>query len=198
MVKARKHQLSSLTPEELLKLLKVARASSTRDWAMVLVQYSHGLRSSELCGLVLDDLDMKSQSITITRLKGSLKTTQPLFAHKGRPELDEIKAIRAYLAIRPETGSKALFVSQKGSHLDRSAWNRIYKALAQKAELPTHLQHCHCLKHSRAKHLIQGNVNLALVRQSLGHSNIQSTMRYLNTTDAEAGEAAKRAIQDLF
>jgi integrase len=39
-----------LTPGELLAILRVARQSSTRDWAMILMAYRHGLRASEICG----------------------------------------------------------------------------------------------------------------------------------------------------
>ena len=39
-----------LTPDELLSVLKVARERSSRDWAMILLAYRHGMRASELCG----------------------------------------------------------------------------------------------------------------------------------------------------
>ena len=60
--------------------------------------------------------------------------------------------------MRPNTGTKALFVSGKGSHLDRSAWSRIFKVIAEEAGLPSVKCHCHALKHSFANNLIKGNV----------------------------------------
>lgn len=195
-----KGTMSYLSPDELLKVLRVAKEHSLRDWCMTLVSYRHGLRASEVCGLRLGDVDRKASSITVARLKGSLKTQQPLYAHKGQPLLDEVKALRAYLADREEKAPRtnALFVSQKGGHLDRNAWNRIFKEIAKEAGLPPEKCHCHVLKHSLANHLVKGNVNLALVKQSLGHANIQSTMKYLGVTDAEASEATAKALQDLF
>jgi len=41
-------------------------------------------------------------------------------------------------------------------------------------------------------------MNLALVKQSLGHANIQSTMKYLGMTDAEASDATAKALMDIF
>jgi type 1 fimbriae regulatory protein FimB len=200
--------MSYLSADELLKVLRVARDKSPRervvkkhslrDWCMILLSYRHGLRASEVCGLRLRDVDMKASSITVARLKGSLKTQQPLYPHKGQPLLDEVKALKAYLAVRPQTGSDALFVSGKGSHIDRSAWNRIFKAIAEEAELPPEKCHCHVLKHSLANHLVRGNVNLALVKQSLGHASIASTIEYLGTTDADAAEATAKALMDIF
>ncbi len=51
-------------------------------------------------------------------------------------------------------------------------------------------RHPHVLKHSLASHLVAGNVNLALIKQSLGHRSISSTMVYVGTTDAQAVQAA--------
>jgi len=61
-----------LTPRETLELLKAARKRSARDWAMILLAYRHGLRASEVCGIRLADVDLKTGSISIRRLKGSL------------------------------------------------------------------------------------------------------------------------------
>ena len=81
-------RMTVLTPKEVLDLLKAARKRSTRDWAMILMAYRHGLRASEVCGIKLADVDMKAGSISIRRLKGSLHTIQPLYQHKGQPLLD--------------------------------------------------------------------------------------------------------------
>jgi site-specific recombinase XerD len=59
-------------------------------------------------------------------------------------------------------------------------------------------QHPLVLKHSLASHLVAGNVNLALVRQALGHRSINSTMQYVGTSDAQAAEALQRALMSLF
>jgi site-specific recombinase XerD len=54
------------------------------------------------------------------------------------------------------------------------------------------------LKHSLASHLVVGNVNLALIRQALGHQSISSTMAYVGTSDAQAAEALQKALMGLF
>jgi type 1 fimbriae regulatory protein FimB len=190
--------MSYLSPDELLRVLRVAKQDSIRNWCMILMSYRHGLRASEVCTLRRGDVDLKASSIMVHRLKGSLKTQQPLYPHKGQPLLDEVKALKLYLAERSESGSDALFVSAKGSHLDRSAWNRIFKSIAEQAGLPPEKRHCHVLKHSLANHLVKGNVNLALIKQSLGHASIASTIAYLGTTDADAAAATRKALMDLF
>jgi integrase len=67
-----------LKPEETLAVLRVAKERSVRDWAMILLAYRHGLRASEVCGLRLTNVDLKDGAISIQRLKGSMRTVQPL------------------------------------------------------------------------------------------------------------------------
>ena len=191
-------QMTFLTPVETLAVLKVAKQRSIRDWAMILLAYRHGLRASEVCRLKLADIDQKAGSICIRRLKGSLQTVQPLYQHRGQPLLDEMAAVRCWLRKRPSDGSNYLFTSQKGGRLDRTQFFRVFQTIAQIAGLPVEKRHPHVLKHSLASHLVAGNVNLALVKQCLGHRSITSTMQYVGTNDAQAAEAAAGAMMTLY
>jgi site-specific recombinase XerD len=187
-----------LSPQEMLALLKAAKSRSTRDWAMILLAYRHGLRASEVCGLKLADIDLKTGSISIRRLKGSLHTIQPLYQHRGQPLLDETAALRAWLRKRTADGSDYLFTSQKGGRLCRTQFFRIFQTVAGMAGLPVEKRHPHVLKHSLASHLVAGNANLALIRQALGHRSIRSTMQYIGTSDSQAAEALQKALMGLF
>jgi site-specific recombinase XerD len=187
--------MEHLTEKELLAVLRTAKEQSIRDWAMILVAYKHALRASETAGLTLDHL--KDGCLDIRRKKGSLHTIQPLFPHKGEPLLDEVKAMRAWLRVRPDDGSKALFVSQKGGALSREQIHRIFKAICERAGIPKHKRFVHILKHSRASHLV-GNMDIALLRQLLGHKNIQNTMVYAHASDKLAWKAALEAEMGGF
>ena len=187
-----------LSPEEILAVLKTARARSIRDWVMFLLAYPHGLRASEVCDLKLVDADLKSGSLHVRRLKGSLSQIQPLYQHRGQPLLDEMNAQRAWLRERKQDGSDYLFTSQKGGRLDRTQFFRVFRACAEAAGLTSEKRHPHVLKHSLASHLVAGNVNLALIRQALGHRSITSTMQYVGTSDGQAAEAAQAALMRLF
>jgi type 1 fimbriae regulatory protein FimB len=197
-IRLKRGQMTFLTPVETLAVLKVAKQRSTRDWAMILLAYRHGLRASKVCRLKLADVDQKAGSISIRRLKGSLQTVQPLYQHRGQPLLDEMAAIRNWLRKRPSDGSNYLFTSQKGGKLDRTQLFRVFQTIAQLAGLPVEKRHPHVLKHSLASHLVAGNVNLALIRQALGHRSINSTMQYVGTSDGQAAEAAQAALMNLY
>jgi type 1 fimbriae regulatory protein FimB len=187
-----------LEPAEVLSVLRAAKAKGSREWAMIVVAYKHGMRASEVCNLRLDDIDMKNGSIVVERLKGSLRTTQTGTEHRGEPLLNELKALREWLRQRPEDGSDYLFTSQKGGRLDRSQFFRLFQAIASEVGLPAEKQHPHALKHSIASHLVSANVNLALVKQQLGHKSINSTMRYVTTTDQQASKATTTALMSIY
>jgi integrase len=176
--------MQHLEPAEVLSVLRAAKAKGQREWAMIVVAYKHGLRASEVCNLRVDDLDLKNGSIIVERLKGSLRTTQAVTEHRGEPLLNEHRALREWLKERPADGSDYLFTSQKGGRLDRTQFFRLFKA--------------HALKHSLASHLVSANVNLALVKQQLGHKSIGSTMRYVTTSDHQASKATANALMMIF
>jgi site-specific recombinase XerD len=197
-VRVKRGRMVILSPQEMLALLKAAKNRSTRDWAMILLAYRHGLRASEVCGVKLVDVDLKAGSISIRRLKGSLHTIQPLYQHRGQPLLDEAAALRAWLRKRPADGSDFLFTSQKGGKLGRTQFFRNFQTVAESAGLEVQKRHPHVLKHSLASHLVSGNANLALIRQALGHRSISSTMQYIGTSDGQAAEALQKALMGLF
>ena len=187
----------SLTPDELLAVLKTAKEHSTRDWALLVVIYRHGLRASEAAALTLGDI--KDGQLTVARVKGSLKTTQPIVRHPGQPLLDECKALASWLKVRPkDDGSDALFTSRKGGHLSREQTFRIFRQHAEAARLPESKRFVHVLKHSLASHLIAGNANLAMVQVALGHASLSSTQAYVHVSDAQAAEASRKALMQIF
>jgi site-specific recombinase XerD len=196
--RSRRGHMAFLTTEEMLAVLKAARSRSSRDWAMILVAYRHGMRASEVCGLRRDDLHLGGESITIRRLKGSLETCQAICGHAGQPLLDELKALRQWMKDRPGDGSDYVFTSQKGGRIHRSQFFRVFQHCAASAGLARAKRHPHVLKHSLATHLIARNVNLAVVKQALGHKSINSTMVYVTVSDRQAGDLSRAALMSLY
>ncbi len=89
-------------------------------------------------------------------------------------------------------------MSQKVGRLHRIQFFSIFQACSEDAGLPSHKRHPNALKHSLASHLVAGNVNLALVKQCLGHKAIGSTMKYVAVSDTQATEAAQAALMSLY
>jgi type 1 fimbriae regulatory protein FimE len=185
-----------LTPEELIRVLRVFRARGTRDWCMTLVAYRHGLRTSEVCNLRVDDV--RNGLIRVQRLKGSMKTVQPLDSHPSEPLLDEVAALRKWLVERPKGASDFLFTSRKGGGLHITQFFRIFQATAKEAGLPSHKRHPRILKYSLVAHLLAQSVDVALINHVLGHVSMNSTLQYVKTNDQQAAAAVEGAIRKTF
>jgi site-specific recombinase XerD len=190
--------MKAWTTAELLKVLKVAFEDSPRNHAMILLGYRHGMRASEVTGLKLQDLDLKNREITIRRLKHSLKTVQPMTDIPGQPLLSELRVLRRWLAERPDDRSDYVFVSQKGGRIDRTRFFRIVQAYAKQAGLQSDKRFAHCLKHTLGLNLVEAGVNLAIVKQALGHKNIASTAIYTQPSDEQTGRVVTKALAELF
>src|ERR1700733_13096837 len=118
--------MQSLTPSELLKVLKVA-SESKRNHCMILFAFRFGMRASEVCDLRLSDIDRKNGTVTIRRLKGSRTSVGQLTNVQGQPLLSVTRVLNAWLDEREtwQDASDYVFVSQKGGALDRSAFFRM-------------------------------------------------------------------------
>jgi site-specific recombinase XerD len=185
--------MKALAHNELLKVLRLA-SSNIRDHAIILLAFRHGMRASEICNLELKDVDLKNGQITIRRLKGSLTTTQPMADVQGSPLLSEKRVLRAWLKERGTHPSKYVFVSQKSGHISRMQLHRIFSELAEQASVSKDRRHFHCLKHTLGVSLVEANVNLANIKQALGHRSIASTAVYTLPSDESAGKAVVAAI----
>jgi integrase len=156
-----------LTREQILAVLKAARAESERDFLMILTAYSHGMRAQEVCNLRTTDVD--GGYISIERLKGSRTTVQPL-VEDDSPLLDEKSALIVWI---PNV--------LKGSRLfpiTRHHFLRQFKKYARLAGVPPPLLRVHNLKHSTAMSLVDA-VPLHELQIYMGHANLNSTAQYV-------------------
>jgi type 1 fimbriae regulatory protein FimB len=166
-----------LTEAEMKRFLDAARGSrhGTRDHAMMLMTYRHGLRVSELVDLRLKDIDLETGRLYVRRKKGSLSTHQPI-------EGDELRALRAWLRerdLRSDARSAYLFLSERGP-MTRQAVNYHVAQTGKRAKLRFHV-HPHMLRHSTGYYLANRNYDTRLVQDYLGHRNIAHTVRYTRT-----------------
>ncbi len=142
-------------------------------------------------------MDLKNNEIVIRRLKGSLRTTQPLADVPGQPLLSERRVLRDWLKERGEHPSRYVFVSQKSGKLNRSTFYRVFSDAAERAGLSADKRHPHVLKHSLGVALVEANINLAIIKQALGHRSIASTAIYTQPSDEMAGKAVVAALASL-
>jgi integrase len=184
--------------EQLERFLQAAKEYGPREHAMFLFAVAHGARISEVCNLRISDIDFKNEQIHIARLKGSLDSTQSLLRVKGNALFNEAAAFKTWLRVREADADSFVFNSQKSTRLDRVSAYRLFKKIAKAAGLPETLQNPHTLKHTAAMRLVHGGANAFLIRQALGHRSFNSTLAYVNPSDADASAAIQKAFSQVF
>jgi integrase/recombinase XerC len=148
-----------------------------RDIAMLEVLYGGGLRVSELCGLDLDDVDLKQRTARVLG-KGNKERICPL--HEGA-----IAAVQSWLERRGELlvkpakkqDPRALFLNFRGGRLTTRSVERHLDRYVQQLGLQRKMSP-HALRHSFATHLLAGGADIRSIQELLGHASLSTTQRY--------------------
>ena len=191
-------RISYLSSEQLERFLQAAKEYGPREHAMFLFAVAHGARAQEIANLKLQDINFKNEQIHIARLKGSLSSTQNLLKVKGNPLFNETVVLKAWLAMRKPDADSFVFNSQKSTQLNRVTIYKLFKIIAKKAGLGETLQHPHVLKHTTAMLMVHQGANAFMIRQHLGHRSFDSTLVYVNPSDADASAASAKAFSQVF
>lgn len=191
-------RISYLSNEQLERFLQAAKEYGAREHAMFLFAVAHGARAQEIANLRLSDINFKNELVHIARLKGSLDSTQNLLKVKGNSLFNEAAALKAWLDARKDDADNFVFNSQKSTRLNRVTVYKLFKAIARKAGLGETLQHPHCLKHTCAMLMVAQGANAFMIRQHLGHRSFDSTLAYVNPSDADASAASAKAFSQVF
>ena len=100
--------------------------------------------------------------------------------------------------MRQPDADNYVFNSRKATRLNRTTVFKLYREIAKRAGLGETLQHPHVLKHTAAMLMVQQGANAFLIRQHLGHRSFDSTLAYVNPSDAEASAASAKAFSQVF
>ena len=98
-----------LTEAEVERLMEAAKGNryGHRDATMVLVAYRHGLRASELVDLRWEQVDFRTATLHVRRVKQGTPSTHPILG-------DELRALRR-LQREQEPKSPFVFTSERGA-----------------------------------------------------------------------------------
>ena len=174
----------SLTREEVRSLLR--NIKDARDRCGFTIAYLHALRVSEMNTLTVADTE--GGYLAVARLKGSMKTVQPLISLPEDAVLDEVTALRDVVRKHGLGPKDVLFPKS------RQRYYEIFRAAGRAAGLSPALSHPHILKHSIAYHLADQSMPIKDLQTYCGHKNLSSTGVYLESTDAKASAVAYRIL----
>ena len=159
----------------LLNSIDRSTSIGKRDYAMLSLITTYGLRASEIVALKLEDINWRKNYLKIFQRKTSAPLLLPLTNAVGKNILDYLRKGR------PSVSFREVFVRHRAPAgiLKPTALNEIFQYWTRRSGLKIPYQGTHCLRHSYAVHLLRQGVSLKTIGDILGHRSFESTCVYL-------------------
>ena len=164
--------------DEINKVLEIIDRSSPkgkRDFAMVSIAAELGVRSKDICGLKLTDIDWELCSISFVQSKTGKPNTLPLSEKIGAAIID-------YLRVRPQTDSQYLFVNLNPPYGRIKSFNSSFEKYVARSGVkvqPEAHHGLHSLRATLATKLLSVDVSPDVIFSFLGHTDRNSLSHYL-------------------
>jgi site-specific recombinase XerD len=179
----------SITWDEVRRMLEVVdrrAAQGRRDYAILLLLVTYGLRAHEVANLTLDDIDWKHERLQVPGRKAGHSTAYPLASVVAEALIDYLKHGR------PETADRRLFfrnVAPRAPISNHAVSSRV-AAYLHKAGIKVHRAGSHTLRHTCVQRLIDQEFPLKTIGDYVGHSSPVSTQIYTKVALASLREVA--------
>jgi tyrosine recombinase XerC len=173
--------ISQTDIEQMMDLASDQSAEGHQERAILELFYSTGIRLSELVNLNVNDVDVRKSQVTVMG-KGNKQRVIPI----GKQAID---AYKNHIKTRPKlltNGSenddkKALFIASRGGRIYPRKVQRIIEEYLTKASEVTQ-KSPHTLRHSFATHMLDAGADIRMIKEFLGHSDLNSTQIYTHTS----------------
>lgn len=159
-----------LSGQEIKALLKAP--VHIREKVMFALTYDTGMRISELVNLLVRDVDLDRAMIHIRQSKNKKDRYVPISTHG-------VRGIKKHLAINnPKT---YLFENhnRKGMPISKTRVRFLLKEALSMTNIKKKIS-MHSLRHTFATHQLEAGLNIMVLKELLGHANIQTTLIYLH------------------
>ena len=194
----KKDYLNTAAITAILEQINTDTLQGMRDYAVLVLMLTCGLRDIEVVRADVEDLRMIGDS-TVLFVKG-----------KGRDDKDEYikvpeeteKAIRAYLKKRGAKEEQPLFTSlsnnSSGERLTTRSVSRIVKNAMRKAGYDSSRLTAHSLRHTAITLSLKAGESLQEVQQFARHSNINTTLIYAHNLEKEKNGCSNAIASAIF
>ena len=179
----------SITWDEVRRMLDAVERRTIRgrrDYAILLLLVTYGLRAHEVAKLTLDDVDWKRERLQILERKAGHATAYPLAGVVGEALIDYLKRGR------PETSDRHLFFRALAPQapITAAAVSSSVALYLQRAGVKVRRAGSHTLRHTCVQRLIDAEFPLKTIGDYVGHRSSQSTRIYTKVAIASLREVA--------
>jgi integrase len=152
--------------------------SPLRDRAVMLLASLLGLRSGDIKGLRFEQIDWANRRLSLAQRKTGRRLDLPL------PDECALAIVDYWKNERPAVGDRQVFVRHKAPHQPPAPGNHFHQAVAgcfARAGVQACGRHrgLHSLRHSAAVGMLESGVAYPVIGAVLGHSDANTTRRYL-------------------
>lgn len=184
----------------LLELIPQDTREGRRDLALISLLYDSGARVQELCDLTPKSLHLISPEYITLFGKGSKSRNVPI-------QKELVAILKRYIEENhldnPGMNMKALFFNKQGGHLTPAGVTYILNKYFERAkknnpDLFPEKFSPHCMRHTKAMHLLRGGINLIYIRDILGHVQSSTTEVYARADSKQKREALEKAYSNVL
>ena len=195
----KKDYLTSAQVKEILNGVERDTLQGLRDYAILALMVTDGLRTIEITRSDIGDLRTLGDS-TVLYIQGKGHTEKTEFVKVSAPVE---KAIRAYLKERGETNPTApLFPSlsnnSKGQRMTTRSVSGLVKKHLQAAGYDSSRLTAHSLRHTAVTLSLLAGKDLTEVQEFARHSNIATTMIYNHALDKTKNSCSAAITEAIF
>jgi site-specific recombinase XerD len=175
--------------QKLLSDIDCTTDTGKRAYAIILLLYTYGVRSSQVRHLRLDDIDWHKGEIFFRAVKNSKSCRFPLSSDVGNALLDYLRNVRA------QSAYPQVFLTMRAPFrpLNRSGTlSQITRTCMLKHQINSPSQGGHCFRHAFASRLLNQGAPFKHIADMLGHRYLSTTFIYTKidfTSLAEVGLA---------
>jgi integrase/recombinase XerD len=161
--------------EAMLKTVNRTSAIGRRNYAMLLLLSTYGLRGIEAVQMRLDDVEWRAEKLHIRARKGGRHSVYPL-----TPAVAD--ALVVYLREgRPESRHREIFLTQRAPFrpIQTVAVRHVVKKHLKAAGRDVRGVGAHTLRYSCAQRLFENDFSIKVIGDYLGHRHLGTTQRYI-------------------
>ena len=169
---------SILEPDQIAAVLETTKRDASpmglRDYAMLLLLATYGLRSGEVRNLTFEDIDWRAESLRVRHSKTGACSFLPLLPQVG-------EAMLAYLRHgRPKTDRREVFIRSRAPYRPlRNLASEVQRRLWAAGVKPPGKSGPHIFRHARAVEMLRASVPQKIIGDLLGHRSTEATLPYL-------------------
>lgn len=181
--KTRARVVARLSRDEERRLIAHAYRMQGMRGLLIKTLLQTGTRVSEFVNIKVDEFFFDEQMILISKAKGGKSRYVPIL-----PELAQ--ELRTYIGNRQRG---YLFETMHASHYSPRRIQQIVKETAAEAKIAKRV-YPHLLRHSVATSLLERGMPLEHIQKFLGHTKLETTQMYAESTPEMMKESYQRAL----